>query len=253
MFDRPRIIPTILLDDQRMVKTMKFSHPNYLGDPINAVKIYNEKQVDELCILDITRNKSGINFDLLQDIASEAFMPLSYGGGINDMDQVKKLFHIGFEKVIINSSLYSTPKFVEMVVEYAGSQSVVASIDYKKSLFNKVNCYSHCGKKKNELTPLDMAVKVEKMGVGEILLYSIDRDGMMGGYDLSVVSEVSSKISIPLIACGGAGCLDDIKNVITAGADAAAAGSIFVYYGEKKGVLISYPTESEMAEAGIFM
>ena len=252
MFDRPRIIPSLLLDDQRLVKTIKFSHPNYLGDPINAVKIYNEKQVDELCILDISRNKTGINFELLQDIASEAFMPLSYGGGINDMEQVKKLFHIGFEKVIINSILYSHPDFVEKVVEYAGSQSVVASIDYKKTLLNKQKCFSQCGRNKVDISPIDMAIRAEKMGVGEILLNSIDRDGMMNGYDLPVVREVSSRITIPLIACGGAGSLKDIKDVIDSGANAAAAGSLFVYYGDKKGVLINYPSEEEMSLAGIY-
>lgn len=252
MFDRPRIIPSLLLDDQRLVKTIQFSHPNYLGDPINAVKIYNEKQVDELCILDITRNRSGINFDLLQDIASEAFMPLSYGGGIDDMSQVKRLFNIGFEKVVINSSLYSESGFVERVVEFAGSQSVVASIDYKKTLLNKKKCFSKCGKNKIDISPVDMAIRAEKMGVGEILLNSMDRDGMMNGYDLPVVSEIASKISIPLIACGGAGSLKDIKEVIDAGADAVAAGSLFVYYGEKKGVLINYPSEEEMSLAGIY-
>lgn len=252
MFDRPRIIPCLLIDNQRLVKTVQFKHPNYLGDPINAVKIYNEKQTDELCILDITRKKDGINFEMLHDIATEAFMPLSYGGGIDNLDQIKKLFNIGFEKVIINTSLYTNEDLISKAVEYAGSQSIVASIDYKKTLFHKEICFSQCGTNNTKISPVDMAVKAEALGVGEILINSIDRDGMMNGYDLAMIREISSRVSVPVIACGGAGGLVDIKDAIYAGADAVAAGSLFVYYGAKKAVLINYPTEAELISAGIF-
>ena len=252
MFDRPRIIPSLLIDNKRLVKTIRFNNPNYLGDPINAVKIFNEKQADELCILDITRKKGNIDFNFLEDIATEAFMPLSYGGGVNNLEQVKKLFQIGFEKVIINTALYSNTELISQAVDYAGSQSIVASIDYKKTMFGKNLCFSECGSKNGHITPVEMAKRVEELGVGEILLNSIDRDGKMSGYDLAMINNISREVTVPVIACGGAGGLNDIKSVIDAGADAVAAGSIFVYYGAKKAVLINYPSEQELVTAGIF-
>jgi cyclase len=235
-----------------LVKTIKFANPNYLGDPINAVKIFNEKMADELCILDITRKKTDIDYDYLHDIATEAFMPLSYGGGISSLDQIKKLFKIGFEKVIINSSLVSNPDLIKAAVDYAGSQSIVASIDVKKSIFHGITCFINNGTHNTKIHPLDLAAKAEKAGVGEVLLNVIDRDGMMNGYDLELISEISSKLKIPLIACGGAGSLADISSAIQSGAQAAAAGSLFVYYGAKKAVLINYPTEAQFIEAGIY-
>ena len=252
MFDRPRVIPCLLIDNQKLVKTVQFKHPNYLGDPINAVKIFNEKQADELCIIDITRKKNDINYDLLHNIATEAFMPLSYGGGIQNIDQIKRLFSIGFEKIIMNTSLFFKPELIREAVKFAGSQSVVASIDYRKTIFNKLICFTQCGAKNTKISPIDMAMKVTEMGVGEVLINCIDRDGMMSGYDLDTVKVISSKVDIPVIACGGAGGLEDVKKVIDNGADAVAAGSIFVYYGAKKAVLINYPTEDEMIKAGIF-
>ena len=252
MFDRPRIIPSLLIDNKRLVKTIRFKNPNYLGDPINAVKIYNEKQADELCILDITRKKENIDFSFLEDIATEAFMPLSYGGGVNNLEQIKKLFQIGFEKVIINTALYSNPELVRQAVEYAGSQSIVASIDYKKTILGKKICYSVCGSRNEHITPVEMAKRAEELGAGELLINSIDNDGMMSGYDLSMIQGISRKVTVPVIACGGAGGLSDIKSAINEGADAVAAGSIFVYYGAKKAVLINYPDEQELVTAGIF-
>ena len=252
MFDRPRIIPTLLIDNGRLVKTIQFNRPNYLGDPINAVKIFNEKLADELCILDISRNRKDIDYGFLHDLATEAFMPLSYGGGITSVEQVKKLFKIGFEKVTINSGLFSGPTLIREAVKYAGSQSIVASIDVRKTLLHGNKCFICNGSKNTRIAPIDMARKAEELGVGELFLNSIDRDGMMNGYDLDLIREVSSVLSIPMIACGGAGGLADIKSAIDAGAQAVAAGSIFVYYGAKKAVLINYPTETELSEAGIF-
>ncbi len=252
MFDRPRIIPVLLIDHNRLVKTIRFNNPNYLGDPINAVKIFNEKMADELCILDITRKKNGIDYSFLKDIATEAFMPLSYGGGIGSMEQVEKLFSIGFEKVIINTSLVDNPNLIRDAVKFAGSQSIVASIDVKRGILGRKTCYTNNGKHNTGIKPKDLARTAESLGVGEIILNSIDKDGMMNGYDLELVSEVAASLSVPLIACGGAGSLLDIRDVISAGAHAASAGSIFVYYGKKKGILINYPTEEELVAQGVF-
>jgi len=254
MIVRPRIIPTLLLDSQSLVKTIKFKKPTYLGDPINAVKIFNEMGVDELCLLDIsaTKNKRELDFDFLKNIASEAFMPLSYGGGINSIDQIQKLFSIGFEKVIINTAFVKNPQLVEQAASYAGSQSIVVSIDYKKDLLGE-HCYIGDGMEKVNKTPLEQALYAEKLGAGEILLYSMSNDGMMHGYDINTVKNISTSIKIPLIACGGAGNLDDLKEVLEDGqANAVAAGSMFVYFGSKKGVLINFPNEELIWKKGIF-
>ena len=252
MFDRPRIIPVLLIDNKKLVKTKQFNHPNYLGDPINAVKIFNEKMADELCILDISRNRKDIDYEYLHDIATEAFMPLSYGGGINNLEQIKKLFKLGFEKVVINSSLVTNPELIRQAAEYAGSQSIVASIDVKRTLFHNKSCYIKNGSINSKYSPVELALKAEKLGAGEILLNSIDRDGMMNGYDLELIREISRSLKIPLIVCGGAGNLVDVKTAIDIGVQAVAAGSIFVYYGAKKAVLINYPSEEELVKNGIF-
>lgn len=249
MYTRPRIIPCLLIDENNgLVKTIQFKKPRYIGDPINAVKIFNNKGVDELCILGIsvTTRNSEIAWELLQDIATEAFMPLSYGGGIRNLDDVKRLFSIGYEKVIFNTALFTSSKLIEESVAYAGSQSIVASLDVKSNLLGKSSCWIECGTKNTKDTPESIARKVESLGVGEILLNSIDRDGMMNGYDLSLVKSVVESVSIPVIACGGAGNIDDIKKVIYDGhAHAAAAGSVFVYYGRNKAILITYPNDNE--------
>ena len=255
MFLRPRIIPTLLLKDNGLVKTTKFSNPRYLGDPINAVKMFNGKGVDELCILDITatNEEREPDFEYLKDIASEAFMPLSYGGGITKIEHIKKLFFIGYEKIIINSSFISNPELVREAARIAGSQSIVVSIDVKNELFGKKSCYSHSGKNKIKINPIELAKKAEEFGAGEILLNSISKDGTMQGYDIDLVKEVSNAVKIPVIACGGAGNLDDIKKVLHEGkAHAAAAGSFFVYYGKQKAVLINAPTEEEYIKKGIY-
>ena len=255
MYHRPRIIPCLLLERGNMVKTIGFSKPRYLGDPVNAVKIFNKKGVDELSILDIssTREHKEPDFDLLQDIATEAFMPLSYGGGITSISQVQKLFSIGYEKVIFNTSLVENPDLIQAAVEYAGSQSVVASIDVKTDILGQRSCYTHDGTSKSNHSPVTLAKEAERLGAGEILLNSINLDGMMNGYDLELVRSVADSVNIPVIACGGAGKLDDIKAVLTEGhAHAAAAGSFFVYYGMNKAILITAPSESEYVEHGIY-
>ena len=255
MYLRPRLIPCLSIENQNLVKTTKFSNPRYLGDPINAVKIFNGKGVDELCILDITAtiDKREPDFNYIRDIASEAFMPLSYGGGITNLTQVEKLFFIGYEKVVINSAFQTNPQFVKEAAKIAGSQSVVVSIDVKNDLFGKYHCYINDGKIKVNMDPITAAKKAEELGAGELLMNSINRDGMMQGYDIKLIKEVSSSVSIPVIACGGAKNINDFKEVLEdGGAHAAAAGSLYVYYGEQKAVLITAPEESELIKAGIY-
>jgi cyclase len=248
---KPRVIPALLLKGQGLVKTVKFKEPKYLGDPINIVRIFNDKEVDELVLLDITATpeKRGPQFDLLKNIASEAFIPLAYGGGIRSMDDVKKLLSIGIEKLIMNTSAVETPSLVREVADHAGSQAAVVSMDVKKGLLGKYEVLTHCGQKKTGLDPVKHAVEMERMGVGEILINSIDRDGTMQGYDLELVRKVADAVSVPVVACGGAGNLSHVSEVIKQGhASAAAAGSIFVFQGPLRGVLISYPTPKELKE-----
>ncbi len=255
MFYRPRLIPCLTLSEQSLVKTIKFSNPRYLGDPINAVKMFNGKNVDELCILDITAtdDNRGPDFEYLKDIASEAFMPLSYGGGITSLEQIKKLFFIGYEKVIINTAFVNNPQLIRDAAAFAGSQSVVVSIDVKTELLGKRNCYIGDGKLKVKTDPIALAKIAEELGAGEILLNSISRDGTMLGYDIKLVNDVVTAVSIPVIACGGAKDIHDIKKVLQEGmAHAAAAGSLYVFYGEQKAVLITVPDEKDLVEIGIY-
>lgn len=251
---RPRIIPTLLISHGDLVKTKKFTNPQYLGDPINAIRIFNEKDVDELCILDInaSKEKTDPDFDLLEKMASEAFMPLSYGGGIKSVDQIKRLFRIGFEKAVLNTSAMFSPELVRDASSYFGSQSIVCAIDYKKSLFG-TNCYIEDGNKRMRRSPLETAIGHELAGAGELLLYAMDRDGMRIGYDYDIIKQISDTVQIPIIACGGAKNISDLKKALEAGADAVAAGSLFVFFGERQAVLINYPEEKELIENGIYI
>lgn len=253
MFTRPRIIPVLLIDDRDLIKTVHFKNPTYLGDPVNAVKIFNRKRIDELSILDISATQHGKepDFELLEDIASEAFMPLSYGGGIKTLDQVRKLLAIGYEKVVINTELVKNPNLVESAVQLAGSQSIVASIDAKRTN-GAYKCLVRDGKEIVDISPVELARRAELLGAGEIFLNAIDQDGMMNGYDISLVKRVAEAVQIPVTACGGAGGIEDLRKVIQEGmAHAAAGGSMFVYYGRLKAVLITAPSEQELIGAGI--
>ena len=254
MFLKPRVIPSLLIEDGNLVKTIKFRKRVYIGDPINAVKIFNEEEADELCLLDISSHKnSKIDFELLEDIASEAFMPLSYGGGITTMDDVKRLFRIGFEKIVLNTALFLYPELVKEAVLYAGSQSVVASIDYKRNIFGKNECVIDCGTKNIKTDVISYVKRIEQLGVGEILLNSIDNDGVMKGYDTKTIQEVTVETNLPVICLGGAGSLADLKEAVKeCGAHAVAAGSLFVFFGPRKAVLINYPSEAEQKEIGLF-
>ena len=244
---KTRVIPCLLLRDLGLVKTVKFDNPKYVGDPINAVKIFNDKEVDELIFLDITattENKKP-NFELLSRIASEAFMPFSYGGGIRSIDDIKKILEIGVEKVIINTYAYENPGFIKDASIKFGSQSIVVAIDVKKKK-EGYRVFVNSGRKKTEKDPVEYASELEKMGAGEIFLNSIDKDGTMEGYDINLIKKISSVLSVPLIVCGGAGKLEDFRQAVEAGASAVAAGSLFVFIGPYRAVLITYPEKSKL-------
>lgn len=248
---RPRVIPALLLKGQGLVKTIKFKDPKYLGDPINVVRIFNEKGVDEIVLLDITATPEsrGPQFEVLKDIASEAFIPLAYGGGIRSMEDVRKLLSIGIEKLIMNTSAVENASLIRETADHAGSQAVVASIDVKKNFLGKYEVFTRCGQKKTGLDPVKHAVEMEKMGAGEIIINSIDRDGTMQGYDVDLVRRVADAVQVPVVACGGAGNLSHVSEAIKQGhASAAAAGSIFVFQGPLRGVLINYPSQKELKE-----
>lgn len=254
MFFRPRIIPVLLFDNRDMVKTIKFKDRTYLGDPVNAVKIFNRKGIDELSVLDIgaTKHDREPDFDLLKDIASEAFMPLSCGGGIRTLEQIRELLAIGYEKVVINTELIRNPPLISGAAELFGSQSIVASIDSK--IVNGRYCCAICdGTQVIDKSPFEVAKEAESLGAGEIIINSIDNDGVMSGYDVDLVRKVADTVKVPVVALGGAGTVNDFKTVIQSGhAHAAAGGSIFVYYGRLKAVLITAPSEAELTDAGIY-
>jgi cyclase len=246
---RTRVIPCLLLDGQGLVKTIRFKDPTYVGDPINAVKIFNEKEVDELIFLDIvaSRKQREPNFALLRDIASQCFMPFCYGGGIRSISMVRELFALGAEKVAINTRAIEDPVLIRQAAEQFGSQSIVAAIDVKKNLFGTYGVYHAARGTGTGKDPVAHAQEMESLGAGEIFLNSVDRDGTGKGYDLELVRRVSSAVSIPVIACGGAGKLEDLVGAVKAGgASAVAAGSMFVFYGKHRAVLINYPDVREM-------
>lgn len=248
---RARAIPCLLLKDQGLVKTVKFGSPTYIGDPINAVKIYNEKEVDELIFLDITATNEGRepNYQLIEKIAQECFMPFSYGGGIKTIESIKRLMRSGVEKVILNTTSHEDPEFVRKAARSFGSSTIIAAIDIRRNLWGKYRRFIRSGKRRVKGDVVEIARSLEEMGAGELFINSIDRDGTMVGYDLEIISRITSSVGIPVIACGGAGNLSHIKELIqTTGVSAAAAGSIFVYHGRIKGVLINYPKRSELDE-----
>jgi len=248
---RIRIIPVLQLKGEGLYKTVKFRKPRYVGDPINAVKIFNEKEVDELAFIDIEasiKNKEP-NYNKIEEIASECFMPLAYGGGINNIKQVNKIFSIGVEKIIINTSSYTNPKLIEQTAKIYGSQSVVISIDFKKDIFNTNRPYIKSGTQKIKQKLHLWAKNVENYGAGEILLTSINRDGTYSGYDLDTINDISQSVNIPVIANGGASGIEDMaKAVINNHASACAAGSLFIFASSNRGVLINYPTQDELKE-----
>lgn len=238
-----RVIPTLLLRNAGLVKGAKFKDHKYVGDPVNAVKIYNEKEVDELVFLDITATVEGRrpNYELLADIASQAFMPFGYGGGLASVNDIEKLFKIGVEKAILNTAAVQNANLLRDASKVAGSQSIVVSMDVKKSLFGKYSVYIKSGQFNTKLDPVDFAKRAEEAGAGELILCSIDREGTGQGYDEELIKSVTSAVDIPVVASGGAGNLEHFKQAVDAGASAVAAGDMFIFHGKHKAVLITYP------------
>jgi cyclase len=231
------------------VKTIRFKNPKYIGDPINAVKIFNEKEVDELVFLDITASKERRepNYKLISEITSECFMPLGYGGGIQNEHQIAKLLAIGVEKIVINTRA-TDRRFLEAAVKTFGSSTIVASMDVKKAfLTGKQYVYTNSGSLKIQVDPVTYAKGLEDSGVGELFVTSIDQDGLMSGYDLELLTKITKQVSVPVVISGGAGSFADFKNAVQAGASAVAAGSLFVFKGPNRAVLINYPSQKELS------
>ena len=240
---RPRIIPCLLIKGGGLVKTVNFGNPKYVGDPINAVRIFNEKEVDELFVVDIdasTQNREP-NYALIKNLAAECRMPLCYGGGVKTIEQIQQIITLGVEKVAISSAAIDNPKLLSEACEKVGRQSIVCVIDVRKS-GREYEVYTHNGTRRTKLDPVDFAKRVEPC-VGEVLINSIDRDGSMQGYDMDLVAQVRAVISVPLTVLGGAGSLADMVNLIRSfGVIGAAAGSLFVFKGVYRAVLINYPS-----------
>lgn len=244
-----RVIPCLLLKGGSLVKTVNFKKASYIGDPINTARIFNELEVDELSLLDIsaTNNKKSPNFKILSDLANECFMPLAYGGGINNFEDAKKIFQIGIEKIIINSVCFIKPTLISQLAEHFGSQSIVGSIDVKKNIFGKYQVFSNSGKKKQKVDPISWAQQLEQLGVGEILLTSIHREGTWKGFDISIIEKISNAVNIPVIANGGASSLEDIEKAIKQGyASAVSLGSMVVYQNKGMGVLVNFPDNDKL-------
>jgi imidazole glycerol-phosphate synthase subunit HisF len=247
---RVRVIPVLLIKKGGLVKSIRFKYFKYVGDPINAVRIFNDKEIDEIIVLDIdaSRERRGPNFTQIRELAGEAFIPLAYGGGISTIDEIKKLFYLGIEKVVLNYQAYSNPSLITEAAKLVGSQSVVVSMDVKKNFFGKYKIYVRNGTESINLEPVAYGLKMQEAGAGEIFLNNIDRDGTYGGYDLELIKLLSHQLKIPLIACGGASVMKDFPDAINSGASAVAAGSLFVFQRPHNAVLISYPSQKELNE-----
>lgn len=245
---RPRIIPSLLLQNNGLVKTVNFKNPKYVGDPINAVKIFNEKEVDELAIFDIDATAKGLepNYNLIERIANQSRMPLCYGGGVKTIEQAQKIFGLGIEKIALSSAVIQNPELITQIADRVGAQSIIVVLDVKKKLFGGYEVYTHNGKKSTGINPFDFVKKAQQLGAGEIIINSIDQDGVMKGYDMALIDKVREQISLPLTVLGGAGSLSDIEKVIQKHKIiGVAAGSLFVFKGVYKAVLINYPTKTE--------
>ena len=245
MIIRSRYIPVLLIKDRQLYKTVKFNKEiKYIGDPVNAIRIFNEKEVDEICVLDIGASKENRepDFEFIKELASECFMPLGYGGGINNITTIEKLFKIGIEKTILNNVLIENPQLVTEAANVFGSQSIIASVDVKKNLWGQYSIYSHVTNQSTKQDLQKFIRNLQELGIGELIINSVDQDGMMKGYDYNLISQVSSFLTVPIVALGGAGSVLDLEEAINQGAHAAAAGSLFIYKGPHKAVLINYPT-----------
>ncbi len=249
---RTRIIPALLLDDESLVKTRQFRNPGYVGDPCNTLRIFNELEVDEIAFLDITASQKGRepNFDLLRDIATECFMPLSYGGGVTSLDQAARIYGTGFEKVILNSYPHDRPEIISEIAEVYGTQAVVASIDVGKSLFGKEIIRTHGGRRAQRPNPVEWAIEMEQRGAGEILLTSISREGTWDGQDIELIRRVSNAVNVPVIAQGGTGNINDMVDAVhRGGASSVAVGAMVVYQKKDFGVLVNFPERAALEAA----
>lgn len=238
-----RVIPCLLLQEGGLVKTERFKRPRYVGDPINAVRIFNDKYVDELIFLDIraSRDRSEPDYDLIARIAGECFMPLCYGGGIRTLEQARRIVAAGVEKIAVNSMAIDRPELLGEMSREIGASSVVAAIDVKRDWRGRARVYHPGRRELTRLEPLAHAKACVEAGAGELFINSVDRDGAYSGFDTGLITAISSAMSVPVIACGGAASVQDMRSAVDAGASAAAAGSIFVFYGPHRAVLINYP------------
>jgi cyclase len=246
---RPRVIPVLLLQGQGLVKSRKFKDYRYIGDPINAVRIFNDLGADELAFVDILANRENrsVSLDFVKQVGDEANMPFSVGGGITTIIEIRNILSSGAEKVILNTSAALNPQFVKQAADEFGSSTIVVSIDVKKNLFGKELTWIYSGKKSTKYDPVSFSRLMEEMGAGEIIINSIEHDGMMQGYDISLIRRISESVSIPVVALGGASSLPDLKSAVTEGyASAVAAGSMFVYHGPRNAVLINYPEKEQL-------
>lgn len=244
-----RVIPCLLLQDGGLVKTVKFKDAKYVGDPINAIRIFNEKEVDELIFIDIEASKKayGPRLDVIRDLATEAFMPFAYGGGITKLNQVQEILRVGVEKVILNNVALTNPSFVKEAAIHFGNSTIIGAVDIDKDWLGRSKVYNHALKKLTAIEARDHIRMLEDAGVGEIFINCVYRDGTYAGFDVPLVSDLSSQVNVPLIVCGGASSVQDIKNVVThAKVSAVAAGSLFVFQGPHRAVLISYPSQAEL-------
>jgi len=240
---RNRVIPVLLLQDNALVKTVRFKDPKYIGDPMNAVKIFNEKEVDELVFLDISATKANRepDYELIKNLATECFMPLCYGGGIKTLEQIKKIMQLGVEKIAINSAVAENIGFLKQASDEFGSSTIVVSVDVVKDFWGKYRVVSKSGSHKTNWKLEEYMKALEENGAGELLLNSLDNDGAQQGYDLKLIELVTKLVSVPVIACGGAGTMEHLEQALTSGSSAVAAGSLFVFKGKHRAVLISYP------------
>jgi cyclase len=245
---RHRVIPALLLKDGGLVKTLRFKEPKYVGDPINAVRIFNEKEVDELMVLDITASRENRepDFALIADFAAECFMPLCYGGGIRTEKHAARLFSSGVEKVCLQTAALEDTAIISEIAARHGSQSIVVSIDVKRNWRGKEQLYGSAQRRERSESWLEFARKVVAAGAGEILLNAVDRDGTLEGPDLELIKEAGDVLSVPVIAIGGIGSLQNIRAAVDAGASAVAAGAFFVFHGPHRAVLITYPRYSDL-------
>jgi cyclase len=243
-----RVMPCLLMDQGALVKTVQFKKPTYIGDPVNAVRIFNQKEVDELLLIDITATteKHGIDFDTLEKLVTECFMPICYGGGVDNLADMRRLYHLGIEKISLSSTAISNPELIREAASEFGNQAIVVTLDVKKNLFGKHTVRTHQGKVDTKRSPVELAREMEQAGAGEILLYSIDKDGTWAGFDLDLIRLVTQAVGIPVIACGGAGELAHLRLAVNeAGASAVAIGSMAVFQAKDLGVLIKFPTREQ--------